>query len=459
MPYKKTHAVVQRLAEATAKRRDIAEASQRKTTIDQTVKTALAHALAPNGVVDNYGIDPRVDDGLPPSAPTGITITPLAHALSIEWTPPLYEDRVKVADVSITPDGGLERMERATNLNRHAVIDLEAEVPCSVKVKCTDAFGVSGPYSTPVVGTPAHSVAEEIDIGEAALLGRLQGLLPNENLATIEDFTKFGEGVILGEALAVQEAATFNLWASEAMISSAHIANLEADKIDTGILTAATIFLSATGKLQAGEHTALDAGGIELGLADNFNTPVQDGSYKISGEGDIGALMFFAPTPVSARGDHRGAVLRADGVEGSYGGALILEATAGGNPDVRGARFEVLAKHNAPVGQINAYGDIVMRGRLYIAGGVEGVLAGHTTTTISGTGGTTTFAHRIRRDGVARAPYNYMIQYTTSIDSFGNGNWSPISQLSGFSVMANETNITVTNNTGAAYYLRIGVMG
>ena len=90
-------------------------------------------------------------------------------------------------------------------------------------------------------------VLRALDVGEMALLGRLQGEMPNRNIATLEDATKLGDGVVLARAMAAQDAAAFNLWAENAMIRNAKIADLSVISCLRELLPPATFLCLATG--------------------------------------------------------------------------------------------------------------------------------------------------------------------------------------------------------------------
>lgn len=131
------------------------------------------------------------------------------------------------------------------------------------------------------LANPDFIAEREIDLAKAAILGNLKGLLPNENLAAIEDATRLGTGVVLAQAMAVQDAAAFRLWASEAMIESAYVKEIVADKIRAGILQAA-ISISSGGSISAG-GASLDQDGLELlETASELSAPSTDRASKIT---------------------------------------------------------------------------------------------------------------------------------------------------------------------------------
>jgi hypothetical protein len=356
----KSAAEMAALSEDIAKDRSVAEAAQRKTTIDVTATNALGHATAPNNVYEQGMGDPRIDDGEAPDAPQNVVVTPRIHGLGVSWDPAPSSHRVKLATIRVTPEGSTSFEVQASTLVAHLVIGLDAGIAHDVEVKFTDAFNDDSFYSAAVEGTPLRTVAEEIDLAELSILGRIQGLLPNENLATIEDATKFGQGVVLGEALAVQDAATFRLWASEAMIESAMIADLSADKITTGTLDAATITIAEGGEVQAGPGCILDWAGLTLGIATSFDTPTVEASYKLGPVGDWGAFHFYENVDIGVDGNFRGCIVRADGIAGAHSGAVVLHATPNGVVDDTAGRLQVLGKPDTGHGKVDIFDDLTI---------------------------------------------------------------------------------------------------
>lgn len=454
MDYALTAAELAALSEETAKRRDVAEAAVRKTTIDQTAETALAHALAPDGVVGNYDVKPTIDDDLPPGTPANVAIEPLAHGLGVSWDAPLSSWRAKYAELRVTPPTGPAFVLRSSTLLGHALFDLLAEEAYLIEARFVDAFTEAGDWSVPAPGIPNRSVAEQIDFSFANVFGELG----YENISELNDPAKVGDAVIQARSFAAQNAAAFNLWAENAMIQSAKIADLSADKIETGTLEAATVYLSATGSLQAGPHTKLDSGGVELGLASSYDTPSEEASYKIAGEGDFSALMFYSNVSIAAEGNFRGAILRSDGVPGAQAGALVVHATATGDIDQpSSALLHVLAKPDTGSGQVDVHQnlnvaqdasvarDAYVKRALIGAGGPspEVMLANNTGTIFT-----------IGAFGYEEAPR--WISVKVSVDRV---TWQEADGLAGWSVQVTTGGIRVDNASGAARYVRMRCIG
>lgn len=181
------------------------------------------------------------------------------------------------------------------------------------------------------LANPDFVAEREIDLAKAAILGNLRGLLPNANLATIQDATKLGSGVVLAEAMAVQNAAALNLWVQDAAIESAKIKEVVADKIAAGIISAA-IGISSGGYISAG-GARLDSLGVRLTVVANYTSPpnVAVGSkltpFLLA---PFVALQFYDQNSAASRG----ASLWADGrvVEGKDGAVRLVATDGSQNP-------------------------------------------------------------------------------------------------------------------------------
>ncbi|MGF1472223.1 MAG: hypothetical protein ACFB50_10845 [Rubrobacteraceae bacterium] len=183
----------------------------------------------------------------------------------------------------------------------------------------------------------SSGVLEALDLGEMALLDRINGELPNQNLATLEDATKLGDGIVFASAMAVQDAAAFNLWASNAMIESAIIADLAVDKLQAGTFTAGDFILAGGGKIKFGNGISAGADGLKMPPdVDEIQQVITDANRKISNTGEYAAFYFFNDQQgTNSAGFHsRGIVLRAEGNSSSREGKLSLQATGFGDTDV-----------------------------------------------------------------------------------------------------------------------------
>lgn len=358
---------------------------------------------------------------------------------------------------------------------------------------------------------PALPTKYDFDLAELSLLGRLQGLLPNANLATIADATKLGDDVVLARAMAVQDAAAFNLWASTAMIGTAYVKDLAADKIRSGIIQAGVAIVAGGAQI---DDTGLDL----LEYAGGFTAPSSDVASKVTprGASPWAALGFHRVATV-----RRGLHVRADGTTGAERGYHRFEAVEEGNPgSTRSARLEIAGGDAGLDGQVRAYPLLVAERDMIVNrdGTVTGVFSvggnsgfsgevrvratgtfitlgtsrfeagsswgdstgvvnaqiqpsgdatlNNTTvngilttqrlngvnipsTSVAASGGVYTFAH-----GLGAAPKTLILQFSTTA-----GIWVPfVSAVSSWLVSCNATNVTITNQAAAARNVRGVVM-
>lgn len=261
-----------------------------------------------------------VDNGLSPANPAAVVGTPFYHQMDLSWAEPPSEDHVLKSYVRIR-EGGLVANELIVEGGRIEAVakDLPA-TSHTFEVQVENRWGRRSGWSPAITKTPLLTAAESIHLGELAMLGRIQGQLPNTNLATLEDATKLGTDVVLASAIAVQDAAAFNLWASNAMIKSAKIGDLTVDKLLAGTFTAGAIILAGLGKLKAGQIT-LDSGGITIPPADSFTDVTSDIDYKISVNNNWAAMHFFETSGT------RGTAITSRGAGGSGSGETRIETT------------------------------------------------------------------------------------------------------------------------------------
>jgi hypothetical protein len=148
-----------------------------------------------------------IDDGTPPSAPQNVVVTPFMRGLEVSWGDPPPEDVVEKARIVATPRGNPAGL-KAAEVPRlgGAVADLAGGVVHDLSVVFVDRWGhESAPAAA--TGTPQRTAAEEIDLDQLAMNERIQGMLPNVNLAPIGNSEKFAEGVVRGVALAAGQNA------------------------------------------------------------------------------------------------------------------------------------------------------------------------------------------------------------------------------------------------------------
>lgn len=310
----------------------------------------------------------------------------------------------------------------------------------------------------------------DIDLAQQAILGRLQGLLPNENLATIEDATKLGTGVVLAQAMAVQDAAAINLWVQNAAIQSAKISGLVADKILAGILQA-SVSIASGGSITwpGGNLTPL---GVTLtDTASDAASAATSPASKITPPGSWAAYNFY-----TVPGERRGGAIRSDGNAGNmrannridsagdgvFGSArhafLVVQ---GGRDETSAETFVRVSPHLGVVGNMSVSGSsslasLVVEGASQFAGGLA---------RIDGAGnvigqafvpqfsslafGLNTGSTRSEAHGLGTVPRFVAIQRQIT------GGWVDASYETTMAMSMTTTHINVQNNTGAQQVYRV----
>lgn len=308
-----------------------------------------------------------VNDNIPPAAPAGLVVTPMPYReLDATWDTPPGGDYVVASVMEVTPSGGSATEYPGRSLDAFAT-SLAGGVVHSVRVKLVDNWGLESAWSAPVTATPMLTVSEQIDLDALAILGRLQGLLPNANLTTITDATKLGSGVVLAQAMAVQDAVAINLWVQNAAIQSAKIASLAVDKLITGTITAASITLAGSGQLVGGQ-TTFGASGIAVAPTANLDDTASGASYRISNAGaTLYSHLHFYTEPAAAQ-PHRGLVMRSDGAtSGTTQGIVEFHAV----PSLNGTPYNrfagVLSIHSRSA--TDTQGQVVLWPKLLVTKG------------------------------------------------------------------------------------------
>jgi hypothetical protein len=288
------------LSEDTVVRRDMAEAGQRKTGIDVIANMAFMHSVASDGIVEDY--TDIFDDDIPPQPAQNVTLTPLIGGLAVQWDAPPGPDRVKRAEVRVTPDGGVAETFPANTIRGHTLLGLEGGTLHAVEVMLTDAYALESGWTTAVEETPLMSAIDSIDFGAIEIAGALGW----ENLEPLTDPDMLGDDVVVGRAMAAHDAAMFNLWAGTAMIESAKVATMVVDKLvggtlsTTDILVGSTLELATGGDLVAGD-ISLNAEGIVMPLdTGSINSSASaNRTYKIAALDEYSALSFFDNSPTA----------------------------------------------------------------------------------------------------------------------------------------------------------------
>lgn len=333
----RTNRALNARARALATEYDTAMRAQTKTRTRQI-------AVDAKGRLDAAGIVPN--DGVAPAPPTGVTVEAIRRGVRVRWSAPPEDDHVALTLIRLTNVAtGAVTIERSRTRS-HTFTSLSV-TEHTVEVGHEDMWGLFSGYGAPVSVTPLLSVADEVDLAGLAMLGRLKGLLPNANLATIQDATRLGSGVVLAQAMAVQDAAAINLWVANAAIGSAKIASVVADKISAGILTA-DIAISTGGRVSAAGATMDDSGISLTSTSSSASFASQDTGSKITaGSPPWAALGFFSNTVAPF---YRGMNVHANGVAGTSRHGLIRLAATDGNEDNSLVRTAVLTVESSDAG-------------------------------------------------------------------------------------------------------------
>lgn len=404
--YRGARAVIQGGA-ALGTSQKFADASARKAQgvrqAREGVATAKERIATVESSVSSGGL---VDDGHPPARPV-VSASAFFHQVDLWWARPPATEGVRSSLVRVRPeDEGSYILTRGPI--EATIKNLEAK-PHTFEVALVDHFGRESLWSDPVSATPLLTAAEQIDLTELAMAGRLQGLLPELNLSTITDATKLADelissgkiapgaitgpklpdgvvsgpkiddsaitapklaansveaekvaagaittpkmaagsvvadkiganaviteklasdtiqtrhitaGAVTASVMAAQDAAAFNLWAQNAMIRSAAIQELVADKIVGGQFTAGTIDIVGGGMVRAGE-TELSSSGVKLGVLSGEEYVSENQHYKITSKTNQHSLYFRHPTTESPA---HASVLQTDSTSSTPGMTVI----------------------------------------------------------------------------------------------------------------------------------------
>lgn len=343
----------------------------------ESAATAKERVGAVEQTIESSGL--RGDDGIPPGYPT-VTAESFFHQVDLYWPRPPASDEVAGSLVRIRPEDESSRI--VSRPSHSATIKNLPHKPHTFEVLLFDKWGRESLWSDPVTATPMLTAAEEIDLSEIAMLGRLRGLLPDTNLATITDATKLADelvssgkiapgavtgpklpdgvingpklaasaveadkiaanavtapkilsdqiqtrhitaGAVTASVMAAQDAAAFNLWAQNAMIRSAAIQSVKADQITAGTITAGQITLAGAGSLKAGQ-TMLDASGMTLAPLSDFGYTDRDRDYKITSTSGKQALYWVTKPTSAPAGGVNAAVLQGEAGEFIRGMAYL----------------------------------------------------------------------------------------------------------------------------------------
>lgn len=336
-----------------------------KNAIQELITSNLQSSSQMSEAMRNMGVEPKVmrrvaplDDNVDPETPKNVEVTSFLKALGVEWDAPPQKDAVAEVEIEVTPSAGAPFVQKVKGSALSYVFYNLAYNNHSFRVRFIDKFNRISAWSLSVSGAPSRSAQYEIDLTEARILGNLKGLLPNANLATIQDATKLGSGVVLAEAMAVQNAAALNLWVGNGAIQRAMIGNAQIDtaqieqlavttgkiadlavtnakvdsiianKIVTSTLSATVITLGTGGKLQsAGAGVILSDAGLQLDFETVLGNPSENVDRKITAKGGYASLSFYSQNPPNSRGVY----IRADGIAGTGKvGGIYLHTTPNG---------------------------------------------------------------------------------------------------------------------------------
>lgn len=184
------------------------------------------------------------DDEMAPIAPVDLLVEEGRRQLIVSWAMPPDEDYVVQSVVSTYRVSTDELVMTQYVTGRSVTVpELDPYLPDGddgetyrVEVAHIDRWGRQGDEAT-ISGDPLISAGDEVDLAALAILGRLRGYLPNENLATLEDAALLGSSIIQARSMVSMDAAAINLWVQNGAIENAKIKNLGADKIAAGVLS------------------------------------------------------------------------------------------------------------------------------------------------------------------------------------------------------------------------------
>lgn len=269
---RKTFRELQGLSEDTAKRRDVADAAQRKTLLPETV-AGIEGAIAAAGIAP--------DDGIPPLAPTGLTVDPFSRTLAVSWDAPPVEDGVAKTTVRIRKVSDLSIVRSIETADVAAVVGDLPVIALRVDAFHTDLYGLSSGYSTSVDATPDKSVADLITEETAVAAGQFSNLLNDPGLAALTDPAKLADGVVRSAAQASTKDANI-LKYNEA----------EYENYATGTLVGAAFFTNNSGSIVSSSGKKWLSHTRSVGATDGWGLPFP--SFIDRTEGATGDYLFSA---------------------------------------------------------------------------------------------------------------------------------------------------------------------
>jgi hypothetical protein len=336
-----------------------------------------------------------IDDGVPPSDPTGLSVEARVRSLVVSWAPPPPEEYVDHALVELEAPVGTVVKTLQVGGTSVTIPSLTAGTSYRAFVTLVDRWDLESARLSAGDATPTISVADEVDLAAANIIGEL-GYDNIEQLtaaiaATAVDAnaitgTHIAANTIVAGNLAAGNAAFLNAWIEDAAIQNAKIAELSADKISSGTIEAQTITLGAGGTLVSG-GAVLHEDGIRLPEVSDLELayPSDSGGHDwITGPNGGNAptpyagMTFYNQNAVDLR---RGMLLSADGNNINKRGTIMLRATDGAQNIAATGTTYIEIESNVPgvgglggvnfKGYVTAHNHMDVFGNLYCEGDID----------------------------------------------------------------------------------------
>lgn len=326
------------------------------------------------------------DDEIPPVPPTGFMVAPGMRLLIVSWEEPPATDYVAQARVRTYRESSGELVLTQYVRGRSVTIptldpyepDGATREEYNVEVALIDMWGRVGEAATTGPHMPDLTAADAVDLQKLAQLQLLQGLLPNENLATIEDAILLGNGVVQARSMTSMDAAAINLWVQNAAIEAAKVKSMAVDKLVGGVISTTTISvasrlnLTGSGTINAAD-LEIGASGITLGeRANNVGYPSRTPGAWLTPPptqalpSPFAGIGFFSDSDV----DRRGLIINANGIAGASGwnGQIRIVATPGNEDITSGATAAINMMSSAGGGTIDLKLDVAVERNLDVLG-------------------------------------------------------------------------------------------
>lgn len=478
--------------------------------IKNLIEQSMQSQTQMNKAFEAMGIDPKVartvaplDDNENPETPKNVKATSFLKAVQVSWDMPPDTDAVTTYEIEVTPTAGASYIVNGNGMGLvHTFHNLPYNLH-SFRVRFTDKFKRKSNWSVTKSATPSQTAEYNIDLTKAKILGTLQGQLPNENLARIEDAAKLGTGVVLAESMAVQNAAAMRLWVGtgaieraflkdaiidstkignaailtvhigNAEVTSAKIQSLSVAKLEAGDIEGKTFRLIGTGKFDAVRpdgliYTRLSIDGLQLrDLGGFFEDPRTNVGSKITPiRADSYAAIGFTMTtgrrgiyiPAVGDADRNGTIaieaFQSYGAVGTTNSARLFLDGRSGSPNIaelRGTTVRLDGSSVISVGDFTAQGATVHQGSTTLVGNLT--LADSALWVPQRSIDVTIAANSMYQysHGLAGVPYraNFWVLY-------GNGFWSPVTNgVYSWRTFVSSTEIEIYNDSNTAKRVRL----